>query len=163
MSFAVLSHGLCAIRVEAQLAQNCLLSNAVKLGPGLGAVLRPASKCALRLQEHFMLTQSDFILKHRFSSEEPGVVYASKHPTDRGERYVLLRTSDTYPPGGVPEQTPPPGLDAKRQWYLYEKIREFCSDDGADATCPRPTVPRPRSNDDDDDDDDEPEEKVPRT
>ena len=35
----------------------------------------------------------------------------------------------------------PPGLSLERQWYLHDKIREFCPDHCKDLVCPRPTEP----------------------
>ena len=49
--------------------------------------------------------------------------------------------------GEFPAQLHPKGLDLERQWYLYEKIRPFCSCTlAADITCPKPTQPKPSSN-----------------
>ena len=45
----------------------------------------------------------------------------------------------------LPPIITPNGLDAKRQWYLYEKIRPFCSDRAKDTTCPLPMCPKPCS------------------
>lgn len=43
----------------------------------------------------------------------------------------------------MPEPCPPAGLDAARQWYLYDSIREFCTSDRTkDICCPRPLVPK---------------------
>ncbi|KAI4794620.1 hypothetical protein KUCAC02_031949 [Chaenocephalus aceratus] len=42
-----------------------------------------------------------------------------------------------------PTELTPPGLDGKRQWYLFEKIREFCTEDTKDITCPKPSTPHP--------------------
>ena len=40
-----------------------------------------------------------------------------------------------------PSEVHPPGIDAARQWYLFEP---FCrSNLAADMTCPKPTVPKP--------------------
>ena len=51
-----------------------------------------------------------------------------------------LRSLD---PGHLPDVIQPKGLDAKRQWYLYEQIRIFCPTNlQADMTCPKPLVPR---------------------
>ena len=47
----------------------------------------------------------------------------------------------------MPETKEAKGLDAKRQWYLYDQIRPFCASTlQADFTCPKPTIPRPTSN-----------------
>ncbi|XP_033629960.1 uncharacterized protein LOC117292140 isoform X2 [Asterias rubens] len=80
----------------------------------------------------------------RFSCEEPGVVYASKRQSDEEKKFNLLRSPNTLPPVELPEELTPPGLDAERQWYLFDEVREFCSEKGADITCPRPTVPNPK-------------------
>ena len=38
----------------------------------------------------------------------------------------------------------PKGLNSKRQWYLYDNIREHCPNELCkNAVCPHPTVPRP--------------------
>ena len=37
---------------------------------------------------------------------------------------------------------PPLGLSLERQWYLYERIREFCPEEDRDAVCPRPSTPK---------------------
>ena len=34
-------------------------------------------------------------------------------------------------------------LHSDCQWYLFEKIRPFCSSQSADPVCPKPTVPNP--------------------
>ena len=47
-------------------------------------------------------------------------------------------TTSTMPPVIKPK-----GLDAKRRWYLYEKIRPYChTDEAKDRTCPLPSCPR---------------------
>ena len=45
-----------------------------------------------------------------------------------------------------PDIIRPPGLSAKRAWYLYENVRQHCDGDvHKDSTCPKPSVPKPRS------------------
>jgi hypothetical protein len=39
-------------------------------------------------------------------------------------------------------ELPRKGLDAMRQWYLYQEIQPLCYDN-KDITCPKPTVPKP--------------------
>ncbi|KAF3837845.1 hypothetical protein F7725_009613 [Dissostichus mawsoni] len=76
----------------------------------------------------------------RFTSAEPGVVYAKELVDNQEESYMLLR------PGGVsdrvarPTELSPPGLDGKRHWYLYERIREFCTEEAKDISCPKPST-----------------------
>lgn len=81
----------------------------------------------------------------RFTREEPGVVYAREFEDTDWEKFQLLRRDGgdaPIQPDAVPSQQEHPGLDAKRQWYLFDKIREFCSEESMDSTCPRPSVPR---------------------
>ena len=42
----------------------------------------------------------------------------------------------------MPSELPRKGLDAMRQWYLYQEIRPLCYDN-KDITCPKPTMPKP--------------------
>jgi hypothetical protein len=81
----------------------------------------------------------------RFTSSEPGVVYARKRCDTPEEEIQLL--NGCWSPGydEEPEVVHPRGLSASRQWYLYEKIREFCPESDRDVTCPLPTVPKPSS------------------
>lgn len=44
----------------------------------------------------------------------------------------------------MPDRTTVPGLDLRRQWYLYEQIRSHCKSNlAADLTCPKPREPKP--------------------
>ena len=46
--------------------------------------------------------------------------------------------------GQKPTEITPSGPDAKSQWYLYDEIRPFRSNNLAkDITCPKPSVERP--------------------
>ena len=82
----------------------------------------------------------------RCVSSEPGVVYV-KEQADTTERKITLLKSTTWSPdpNTLPPVVPPKGLSAERQWYLFDSIREFCSDSDKDITCPLPDVPRPTS------------------
>ena len=82
----------------------------------------------------------------RFTSAEPGVVYFKKY-ADNVEKFVLLKPG-TQPPSTMPHIVPSPGLDSRRQWYLFDKICDFCSESTRDLTCPGrlATVTGPRVN-----------------
>ena len=44
----------------------------------------------------------------------------------------------------LPEIVKPKGLNAARQWYLHDKIRQYCtSERSKDTTCPVPSIYRP--------------------
>ena len=40
-----------------------------------------------------------------------------------------------------PELVLPSDLSDARQWYLFQKIREFCSEETKDIVCPLPSCP----------------------
>ena len=42
----------------------------------------------------------------------------------------------------MPQTIEPKGLDAKRQWYLYDEIRPFTAECCQDITTPLPAVPK---------------------
>ena len=82
---------------------------------------------------------------HHFNvvKSEPGVVTVREY-ADSTEEKVKKGTNATSLRGKRPNSITPKGLDAKRQWYLYDEIRDFCSSNLAkDRTCPLPSVPRP--------------------
>ena len=47
--------------------------------------------------------------------------------------------------GEMPQTTRPKGLDAKRQWYLYDEMRPFTAERCQDITTPLPVVPKPKT------------------
>jgi hypothetical protein len=59
-------------------------------------------------------------------------------------KFAMLKSDSRIPsPSTLPEQIFPKGLPLQRQWYLYDKIREYCSPETKDITCPLPSHPRP--------------------
>ncbi|KAL3045312.1 hypothetical protein OYC64_013556 [Pagothenia borchgrevinki] len=54
----------------------------------------------------------------RFTSAEPGVVYAKEFEGKEEESFMLLRTGCFTDQEARPTELTPPGLDEKRQWYL---------------------------------------------
>ena len=82
---------------------------------------------------------------HHFTikSEDKGTVYR-KISANGEENSINLLKHDWEPePSVLPNVIPPPGLSPNRQWYLYDKIRDFCTDETKDIVCPLPNVPRP--------------------
>ena len=61
------------------------------------------------------------------------------------EKKIKLAKDITWSPSvnNLPELIVPPGLSLERQWYLFQKIREFCSDATKDEVCPKPLQPLP--------------------
>ena len=81
-----------------------------------------------------------------FSHEYPGRVVMKKVVDDEEPVVCNILTKEVADvPQGNPAIIPSPGLPAYRQWYLFENIRDFCTNATRDITCPKPTVPKPGS------------------
>lgn len=79
----------------------------------------------------------------RFSSSAPGIVFAKEH-ADTAEIELPLLRGDWCPrPNELPPQIPPKGLSDERRWYLYERIRPFCSEEQRNTVAPQPCTPNP--------------------
>ena len=75
----------------------------------------------------------------RFTTTEPGMVYVKNSSSDEERKIQLSKDLSWSPsPDDLPDEIVPPGLSLERQWYLYDKIRDFCSDDAKDIVCPKP-------------------------
>lgn len=81
---------------------------------------------------------------HHFvvNNETPGQILMRKTCDGPVTKEQLLRNLVVVPSSDLPPIIPPSGLSNERQWYLYEKIREYCSDECKDLTCPLPTCLR---------------------
>ena len=77
-----------------------------------------------------------------FSSEAPGALVLKLAADSEEELLQLLRDGWQPSPRDLPAVIPPPGLTMDRQWYLYNHIREYCTEATKDVVCPRPTSPR---------------------
>lgn len=91
---------------------------------------------SIKTYHHFYLEQAtlgrgDILLKENNES----TVTIWKH----------LRQTSVTTTDDLPTIVTSNGLSAERQWYLFEKIREYCPHDSRDRTCPLPTVPKPSS------------------
>ena len=84
---------------------------------------------------------------HHFvmDSKQPGVVFTKERSYSVEKRHELLKEGVEVDFDVLPPVIHPTGLSAQRQWYLYDKIREFCPAADRDTTCPLPTAPRPDS------------------
>lgn len=84
---------------------------------------------------------------HHFTlrEENPGIVILKKYCDSKEDTFNILKKSsvDTT---SMPLEIKPTGLDAARQWYLYEQIRAFVQSNLAkDFTCPKPLISKPMS------------------
>ena len=81
--------------------------------------------------------------KFVFSSDCPGTVNISEFSNTNESTITLLHDATWSPsPAELPQLLYPTGFSNERQWYLYEKIRDFCSDDTKDIVCPLPCMPQ---------------------
>ncbi len=76
----------------------------------------------------------------RFESASPGCIFVKERAGSTEVKRNILKVKSWKPTADqLPPVLPPSGLSLQRQWYLYEKIREFCPDHLKDTTCPRPS------------------------
>ena len=131
------------------------VNTAQLVGTQNGEVVVPVYDWGQFLGERFRKLPKIKSFQHfTFTSSKPGIVHI-KSFSDSEESTFRLLSDDTWVPDSheLPQRVTPPGLSAKRQWYLYDQIREFCREDSKNLVCPLPAVPRPG-----DEQDDSPEE-----
>ena len=75
-----------------------------------------------------------------FSRSHPGQVKVQNSTTDKWKTINLLK-DPSWRPSDLPEKIIPPGLSLESQWYLHDKIREFCPEECRDLVCPKPSQP----------------------
>ena len=77
-----------------------------------------------------------------FSSAQKGSVFVRETSDGPEVEYKLLKNEWSPTATDLPERITP-GLSANSQWYLFNKIREFCPEEAQDVTRPKPGVPEP--------------------
>ncbi len=83
---------------------------------------------SIKAQHHFL-----------FDNKKRGVVYVkSSIDSVEVEHNLLINKDWVPPPNELPLIVPPRRLSLDRQWYLYHKIREYCSPESRDIVCPYP-------------------------
>ena len=76
----------------------------------------------------------------RIEKEHPGVVFVREYSECPESAISILKTGITVENNVLPTVILAKGLDAQRQWYLYQEVAPYCSNK---ETCPKPTVPKP--------------------
>ncbi|XP_053397260.1 uncharacterized protein LOC128556374 [Mercenaria mercenaria] len=94
------------------------------------------------LEQYFKPVKQLSKYHHFFcSSVEPGVVYCKEYFDSEEVSVNILKQVPEK--NAMPVVKAFPGLNAARQWYLYEQIGQFCKSDLAkDVVCPKPCVPK---------------------
>ena len=113
------------------------------VGSQSGEMIVPTYNWSSYFDEHTVKTALKGIKKMQhfhFSSRFPGQVKVYNE-LDGNEKTITLckDPSWTPTPTDLPEYIVPPGLSLEHQWYLHDKIWEFCPDSCQDIVCPRPT------------------------
>ena len=79
----------------------------------------------------------------KFSSKPIGEVTVREYFNSQHKTINLLRDPSFLPSRTeLPTVLTPTGLSTDQQWYLYDKIREFCPDSTKDLICRLPSIPR---------------------
>ena len=92
--------------------------------------------------KQFFKPLSSLITYHHFRAdkESPGMVFAKEYCNSLEKEFRLLKKRVAID-SSMPSELPRKGLDAMKEWYLYQAI-PLCYDN-KDITCPKPTVPKP--------------------
>ena len=113
------------------------------VGTSLGEVIVPTFDWTSYLAPHFKVIKGIKRI-HHFTFEEHslrGHLITQVTCSDLPTAVSFLKATNVSLPSTMPPMVPPKGLTAESQWYLFEKIREFCPDNNKDKICPLPEVP----------------------
>ena len=120
------------------------VNKAQLVGTSSGEILVPTYDWADYLGQYFEKVKSITKYHHfHIDINKPGKVYVREtadgavQEIQHVSNMINLLDRDVMPP-----TIPPKGLSNERQWYLYDKIREYCPENSKDKTCPLPEVPR---------------------
>ena len=118
--------------------QSAVVNVAQLVGSQSGEVIVPTYNWAEHLGPHFDRIQHIKAQHHfHFTSSRPGEVITKKFCDSDKVTHCILR-DPTWRPNltDLPPVVLPKGLSLERKWYLYTKIREFCSTETRDQVCP---------------------------
>ena len=112
------------------------------VGSQSGESIVPTFNWSDYFNEHTIKTALKGIKKMQhfhFYHHFPGQVKV-RSESDGTERTIDLRKEPSWLPAAteLPARIVPPGLSLERQWYLFEKVREYCPDHCKDLVCPTP-------------------------
>ena len=115
------------------------INNAQLVGTQSGEVIVPTFDWADFLSKYYKKIP-DIKVKHHFlfTVAKKGVVITKKNSDSDEEEHHILQTLPSIQ--AFPKTVAPKGLNEDRQWYLYNKIRQFCSEETKDIVCPLPVV-----------------------
>ena len=110
-----------------------------------GTVFVPTYNWSEFFEEHTVKTALKGISKlhyFQFMKDKPGMVMV-RETTAGPERCIKLLKDPSWKPSPtkLPPVVTPSGLSIERQWYLFDKIREYCPDSKKDLVCTEPRHP----------------------
>ena len=110
------------------------------VGNQSGEVIVPTYDWSTYFGQHFSKIPSIKAQHHfLFSHVKPGVVRAKQLLDSDEVEHNLCQRKDWVPSfNELPPLIAPKGLSMERKWYLYQKIRDFCSPESKDLVCPYP-------------------------
>nr|XP_022294254.1 uncharacterized protein LOC111104539 isoform X2 [Crassostrea virginica] len=76
----------------------------------------------------------------RIDNNHPGTVFVREYATSREVTINILKAEVEVNPTALPTVIHPKGLDALRQWYLFQEVAPYCLNK---ESCPMPTEPKP--------------------
>lgn len=76
----------------------------------------------------------------RMDKDHPGIVFVREYATSQEVAVNILKPGAAVDPTVLPLVIPPSGLDAHRQWYLFNEVAPYCVNK---ESCPKPTMPKP--------------------
>ena len=74
-----------------------------------------------------------------FSSATPGCIFVKERLRSSEEKKIVKNRDWRPTKDDMSPVLTPSGLSLQRQWYQYDKMREFCPVTMKDATCPKPS------------------------
>lgn len=135
----------CLTDIANVVKQSAEMNHCQLVGDQSGNVIVPSYDWSTFFEDHTIKSATKGIKSYshfRFTSSNPGVVYIrnSCEITPNNEKKVNLLKDMSWRPlaSDLPSIVTPEGLSLQRQWYLYEKIREFCPVEVRDSVCPMP-------------------------
>ena len=113
---------------------------AVLVGCHDGKIQVPTYNWSQHLGTFFRRVPNIKLFHHfRMSDREPGTLYCYRHLNDVSpQQFQLLKKGVMNVPPQLPPVIQPDGLSEERIKYLYDEIREFCSDETKDLVAPAP-------------------------
>ena len=108
-----------------------------------GTVLVPVQDWSTFLDQYFKKVNNIKTCHHFNFTKDRTAVKLQQYSDTEPTYQKLLKVDANALCDGAPAEIKPKGLDIKRQWYLYNAIREFVASKKQDLVCPLPEAPVP--------------------